>query len=288
RQVLVERGTSGEVLPGATDPLKRHSPVEQRLHDPERDEVAEGVQARHPGAPAGLLHRGLDEADLVPVPELTRRARRELAGLVRSEPLHRTRAPRTSPHSPNTCIRQPVEGRLDVRETVTPSGKVTSFTPRRHPWQARWTLRVADPRVKDGPAILSPRRAGWGPGSGPRGARGSTRSRSGPTAGGRGPAPCRAASGNGRRAGRRPASRRTLRPRSRARPGTASASRTRPGTRARPTGCGGPGGCTGRSGTRPPRGEGPPRRGVSRSRPGCAVRGRKEASAPAFEPRSQL
>src|SRR5918999_4798813 len=108
-QMLGEAGLLRQELPRPADPLQRHAAVQQRLHDPERDEVTERIEPRHPGAATGPLDRRLDESDLVPVAELARRATGELASLMSGETLHPDARP-FDVHLPSRTIRRDRHG----------------------------------------------------------------------------------------------------------------------------------------------------------------------------------
>src|SRR3990172_7128781 len=118
-QLLVELRATVQIVPRATYALERHPVVQQRLDDPQRDEVTERVQARHTRAPSGGLDGGGHPADLVPVAELARGAPGELRGLMCGESLHRNvRPPRRSPSRHQHGSARMSKGRLDVRSTV--------------------------------------------------------------------------------------------------------------------------------------------------------------------------
>src|SRR4051812_21484190 len=126
RQMLVESCATVQEVPRTTHALQRHAAVEERLHDAERDEVAEGVQTRDARPAARALDGGFHQTDVIPVAELPGCAARELTGLVSGEPLHRTRAlsPNPSPATANRCCgRPPVGEGVEVRLTVTHLGE---------------------------------------------------------------------------------------------------------------------------------------------------------------------
>src|SRR4029453_18182455 len=121
-----------QVVPCPTHTLERHPVVEQGFDDLERDEVPERVQPWDPRTASGPLDGRVDQADLVPIPELTRGAPGELRRLMCGKSLHRNERPPTT--SPSRHQRVPPARRGEVSTSVRrsrPRGRGGIFYPRR-------------------------------------------------------------------------------------------------------------------------------------------------------------
>src|SRR6185436_6663948 len=137
RQVLVQRGAAVQVVPCTAHTLEGHPVVEEGFDDLERDQVPERVQPGHPRTASGPLDGRCDQADLVPIPELTRGTPGEFRRLMCGESLHGSERP-----SDDVSLTTPTRsagssrGSLDVDATVTPPGKVRHVVLQaRVPWQ---------------------------------------------------------------------------------------------------------------------------------------------------------
>ena len=85
REMDVHFGRTTQVVPGSPHPLHGHPVVEQAANHPQRDEIAEGVEASPSGPAAGGLHRWLNELHTIPVTELMRCTTGQAASLLSRE-----------------------------------------------------------------------------------------------------------------------------------------------------------------------------------------------------------